>query len=162
MKLYLKQVSEIGNTQLNVSVNMGFARNIEFTSKNTKCLLILLKLEALFANSDADNAQSIANRNNLIKLLDLIKYISTQGLAFRGHNEQEDSNNQKNFLELCKLFGKYDSQFKQKFEGTFNYTSATIQQESLHCLSTSVLKQITKEVMASGFFSLMADEATTH
>ena len=58
----------------------------------------------------------------------IIRYLAKQSLAFRGHNEEIDSNNRGNFIELCEIWlAKYDSSFKLKFQNYFNSTSSDIQ-----------------------------------
>lgn len=44
-----------------------------------------------------------------LKNVELITYLTTQGLALRGHDEKEDSDNRGNFLELCSFFAKHDN-----------------------------------------------------
>ena len=92
--------------------------------------------------SDAHNVEADLNSIYLYKILDLLKYLATQGLAFKGNNEKDESNNQGNFQELCKLFAKFDSEFKLKYGNTYNYTSPKVQNELLHFLSCAVINQI--------------------
>ena len=39
----------------------------------------------------------------------------------RGHNETNKSTNQGNFIELCKLFEKYDDNFQSKLDSHINF-----------------------------------------
>uniref|UniRef100_H2ZUR4 HAT C-terminal dimerisation domain-containing protein n=1 Tax=Latimeria chalumnae TaxID=7897 RepID=H2ZUR4_LATCH len=89
---------------------------------------------------------------------DLLLYLSRQGLALRGSDETETSENRGNFLELCSLFAKYDEQFEQKLHGTFNLTSHEIQNELLYIAADLVLKHIAEEVQNVGFYCPIADE----
>jgi hypothetical protein len=41
-------------------------------------------------------------------------YTATQNIAQRGHRENEQSSNRGNFLELLKLFSKYNPIIKKK------------------------------------------------
>uniref|UniRef100_H3ADU5 TTF-type domain-containing protein n=1 Tax=Latimeria chalumnae TaxID=7897 RepID=H3ADU5_LATCH len=92
------------------------------------------------------------------KITDLLLYLSRQGLALRGSDETETSENRGNFLDLCSLFAKYDEQFEQKLHGTFNLTSHEIQNELLYIVADLVLKHIAEEVRNVGFYCLIADE----
>lgn len=85
-------------------------------------------------NSNKDIKEK--NREYLFKIIDIIKFLAKQGLAFRGHDEQENSGNKGNFLELCTLFAKYDQNFNQRFIDTFSMTSNRIQNDLLNiCLN---------------------------
>jgi hypothetical protein len=50
-------------------------------------------------------------RDILKRLVDLALYLSTQELAFRGHDETETSLNQGRIKELAKLLSTYDEKF---------------------------------------------------
>jgi hypothetical protein len=53
------------------------------------------------------------NRDILKRLVDMTLYLSTQELAFRGHDETETSLNQGNFKELAKLLSTMaDNKFR--------------------------------------------------
>ncbi|XP_025191998.1 uncharacterized protein LOC112592200 [Melanaphis sacchari] len=82
-----------------------------------------------------------------------------QGLAFRGHNEKQESSNKGNFLELCELFCKFDSNFRIKYHTYLSYTSHDIQNEILNIISNSTIKVITNEIRRCGKYSLICDEA---
>ena len=47
------------------------------------------------------------NREVLVIILDIIKFLTKQGLAFRGHDEKVTSDNCGNFLELVHFLGNY-------------------------------------------------------
>jgi hypothetical protein len=42
-----------------------------------------------------------------------VRYLLHQGLAFRGHNESEDSANRGNFIELVKLLAEQNEKIKR-------------------------------------------------
>lgn len=47
------------------------------------------------------------------KDLDIIRYLTKQGLSLRGHDETDESKNKGNFYELFELFSKYDKTFSE-------------------------------------------------
>ena len=115
--------------------------------------------------SQLSNAHLKAVEENKIyvaKLVDIIKFLSKQGLAFRGHIETSDSTNEGNFRELCKLFGQFDIKFNEQLLKTYNLISANIQNELINIISTLMTEKIQNEVVNVGFYSLIADEAKSH
>ncbi|KAF0709199.1 zinc finger MYM-type protein 1-like, partial [Aphis craccivora] len=82
----------------------------------------------------------------------------TQGLAFRGHDENKISLNQGNFKEACVLFSKHMPKFFEIFSKDTNYTSHHIQDEIIDICANSVKDSIIEEA-GPGIFSIMCDEA---
>ena len=56
------------------------------------------------------------NRRYLTRVIDAIIYLTRQGLALRGDDENEESCNRGNFLELLSLLSTADSDFGEHFE----------------------------------------------
>ena len=54
----------------------------------------------------------IEYRTRLNASIDCIRFLLRQGLAFRGHDESEDSSNQGNFLELLRFLADYNEDIK--------------------------------------------------
>ena len=102
------------------------------------------------------------NKIYLSKLLDLLRYLAKQGLAFRSHNEDIESINRGNFLELCILFSKYDEIFNKKFKETFNYCSPESQNLFIKIMASKVLLKISNRILNVGFYTLLCDEAKSH
>lgn len=80
----------------------------------------------------------------------------------RGHDETDQSANKLNFLELCKLFGKYDDAFKSKLNSNFNFISYKIQNELLVICADLTKKAIIEDVQCAGFYSKILDEVKCH
>jgi len=98
----------------------------------------------------------------LTKVADIVSYLSCQGMPLRGHQESSDSQNRGNFIELCKLFAKYDDGFEKHFLQRLNYCSPTVQNEIIDIAASLTIQEIVKEVRECGFYSLMVDEAKCH
>jgi len=109
--------------------------------------------------SDQFKTDILNNQVYIQNIIDIILYLARQGLAFRGHNEKQESSNKGNFLELCELFCKFDSNFRIKYHTYLSYTSHDIQNEILNIISNSTIKVITNEIRTCGKYSLMCDEA---
>ncbi|KAL4152785.1 hypothetical protein QTP88_000618 [Uroleucon formosanum] len=65
----------------------------------------------------------------MLTLIDIILFLANQGVAFRGHIENETSLNQGNLKEACKLMAKYNPTFALNYAKSTNHTSWLIQNE---------------------------------
>ena len=54
----------------------------------------------------------ISYRVRLIASVDCVRFLLRQGLAFRGHDESQDSNNQGNFLELLAFLADHNKEVR--------------------------------------------------
>jgi hypothetical protein len=59
------------------------------------------------------NEKVKSNREILKRLIDMTIFLGTQELAFRGHNEKEDSSNRGNYRELAEFLSSYDPKFEE-------------------------------------------------
>lgn len=114
-------------------------------------------------------------------LIDVMLYLAKQGIAFRGHNENLDSLNQGAFIilliklmfycnylstilgyykEMCHMvFSKFMPDLKNVYENKINHTSWKVQDEIIK-ISVDLIKEIiVEEIVVSGNFALMVDEA---
>ncbi|KAJ8024361.1 Kinesin heavy chain [Holothuria leucospilota] len=96
-------------------------------------------------------------KNHMIftKILENVKFLSRQGLAFQGNEEFG------NFLQLLKLRAADDPHLcdwmKKKRD---KYTSHDIQNEIVRIMATDILRNIADSVSDAKFFSILADECT--
>ena len=76
--------------------------------------------------------------------IEAIRYLASQGFAFRGHDESEKSSNRRNFIQLLKAFGSNNEKVAEvilhKAPKFASYTSPDIQNEILHVFSMRVKK----------------------
>ncbi|XP_051168336.1 zinc finger MYM-type protein 5-like [Leptopilina boulardi] len=85
----------------------------------------------LLKNMESENKKW---RNILTRLLDITLFLSKQNLAFRSHDESENSTNRGNFLEMVKLLSKYDVVLKEhtmRLDRHVSYLSPETQNEFL-------------------------------
>ena len=56
------------------------------------------------------SSQRMNNRLRLKTSIDIVRWLTLQACAFRGHDESSKSRNQGNFLELLKLLASYNDE----------------------------------------------------
>ena len=91
-------------------------------------------------------------------------------MAFRGHDESEDSLNKGNYRELLESFAKFDSVFERRLHGRlaesergggrFTGVSPEIQNDLINCLDSVIDDEILKEINDCTFMSVQVDEAS--
>lgn len=103
-------------------------------------------------------------REVLKRILSVIRFLSSRGLAFRGTNQQIGSLSNGNFLGLIELLAEYDpflqshiDQYANKGKGHVSYLSANIANEFIHLLAVEVNKKIISNVQISKYYSLIID-----
>ncbi|KAL4082814.1 hypothetical protein QTP88_029470 [Uroleucon formosanum] len=121
----------------------------------------------------------LKNREIMKSLIRCVLYCGRQDIGLRGHREtnnyiddNDDDNlkthidpfqNNGNFIELVKLLGLENDDFKTKLNTlpkNAKYTSKTIQNEILNVSCKVILKSIVKEIQnGSNFYSIIVDEA---
>ena len=83
--------------------------------------------------SSHEHDQENAYRIRLIVVLECIRFLLMQGLAFRGHDESKGSLRKDNFLEILEWYGKLDEKvaktIKSNAPGNNQMTSPKTQKE---------------------------------
>ena len=101
--------------------------------------------------------ERLERRKCLLKLLSNVRFLSRQGLAFRGDADESDSN----FMQLIHLRSedvlKLVDWIQQK---TDKYTSGEMQNEMIKVMAVRVLRQIAEQLQKSLFITVMVDETT--
>jgi hypothetical protein len=108
------------------------------------------------------------NREILKTITEAVLYSSRQELAFRGHDESEDSLSRGNYRELLESFAKFDSVFKRRLHcrgggvggGVFTGVSPEIQNDLINCLDSIIEDEIFKEINDCNFMSVQVDETS--
>jgi len=104
------------------------------------------------------SSQIMNNRLCLKTSIDIVRWLTIQACAFRGHREGSKSRNQGNFLELLKLLASYNDEVAKvvlkNAPENCKYTSHQIQKEILQILSSRVRKHI-----RDSKFCIVVDEA---
>ena len=97
------------------------------------------------------NSQNEAQKA-LHVIMSSVKYLARQGLAFRGHKEQEG-----NFWQLLELRAIDVPELKRFLARKMNFCSWEIQNEILNMLAGKVLNLIVVEILKERFYSVMMD-----
>ena len=92
-----------------------------------------------------------------------LKFLLHQGLAFRGHDESEESSNRGNFIELLKfLAGNSEEVNKYVLKnapGNCTLTSPKIQKQIIQCCAMETRKKIIEE-LGDEPYAILADESS--
>lgn len=102
------------------------------------------------------------NRKGLRTLIDIVCYLGSHGLSFRGHDEREVSNNRGNYKDFCSFVALRDVSFAEFISksSVFTGTSSAIQNDIIECVGKCLLLQIHKEVDEAPYVAVMMDETT--
>jgi hypothetical protein len=107
--------------------------------------------------------QKILNNRLRIKAsIDIVRWLTFQACAFRGHDERLESKNRGNFLEMLELLASYNEQVGalvlDNAPQNAKYTSHQIQKEILHVFARNVQSSIRHKI-GDARFCLIIDEA---
>lgn len=110
------------------------------------------------------SAEEISERRQYLqRIVGVTTFLGKQGIPFRGHDEQEASQNPGNFLECMKLLKQFDP-FLQKYTPPKNatYLTHSSQNEMITSIAQEITENVTKQITSSKMYSVMADEARDH
>jgi hypothetical protein len=100
----------------------------------------------------------------LQRVVSVVKFLSSRGLAFRGENENIGSQHNGNYLGVLELIAQYDpflsshlAKYGNQGRGRPSYLSSTICEEIIEIMGNQVLAVIVKELQQSKYFSLSVD-----
>ncbi|XP_050207612.1 uncharacterized protein LOC126657035 [Mercurialis annua] len=100
----------------------------------------------------------VAYRTRLTAVLDVIRFLLKQGLAFRGHDESNDSLSRGNFLELLQRDCEHYEEIAKVLNINAPDDSPSIQKEIVNACAEEVRTTIIKNI-GDRFFTLMVDES---
>ncbi|KAL5550599.1 hypothetical protein UlMin_000775 [Ulmus minor] len=104
----------------------------------------------------------IRYRTRLTTSVDCIRFLIRQGLAFRGHNEFEDSSNQYNFLELLNFLADHNEEVRvvalKNAPENIRLTSPKIQKDIVNVCAIETINVIIRD-MRDAVFSILVDES---
>ncbi|KAK0141852.1 Zinc finger MYM-type protein 1 [Merluccius polli] len=108
----------------------------------------------------ANAADILERREYLQRIAAITTFLGKQGIPFRGHDEQESSLNQGNFLECFKLLKEFDP-FLQNYtpSSATTYLSHFSQNEMVTSVSQEVIGHTVKQLHMAKMYSVIADEA---
>ena len=107
------------------------------------------------------NNKRLAERKYLIKVMECIRFLARQGLAFRGNDGND------NLTQLFKLLNKNDPALLTRLDkeshlepGQHKYMHNDIQNELIELMAKQVLAKKLESIRSSKFFGIIADEYT--
>ena len=131
------------------------------SSTHKRAVEVMFTLPATTGNvgemlSQAHALERLENRDYLLKLFQNIQFLSRQGIALCGHDEQNS-----NFIQLLQLRSIDDSKILEYLASkTDKYTSHQMQNEMLQVMALRILREICDLIRGAPFYSIMADKVT--
>ena len=111
--------------------------------------------DALAMANEAAKTLMQTNRHCFLKIIQCLRFLGRQGIAFQGNTGDES-----NFMQLLKLRSIDDPKLGQWLERKQDtYASHDIQNELLRIMSHHVIRELVSEIRPN-FFSLVCDEYT--
>ena len=116
--------------------------------------------KSIASRVSADRSAQVAeNRSHVKALLRATSYLGRQGLAFRGHDETETSDNKGNFVELLDTMSETDACLKAKMERRYgHYSSHEYQNDLIRVFGERIEQVIVAEIIEARFFAILVDE----
>ncbi len=133
------------------------AKNSYLTDLNTKQCDKIEALVSLQAKHDLQVKQEKKKQNTYVfkEILKCIRYLSKQNLPFRGHIENDDSENRGNFLELVNLLKDSYETLKQilsNFDNNCSWLSPKMQNEIINIYGILIKQKVIAELKHAIFF----------
>ncbi|KAI6655857.1 Zinc finger MYM-type protein 1-like [Oopsacas minuta] len=138
----------------------------ENSEMHRQSLLKYLQLKNVEGRIDTNAVKLFKDELNywhevLNRILDVIRFLSVRGLAFRGDNEHFGSHQNGNYLGILELIAEHDSFldlhikiFGNKGRGNTSYLSSTICEVFNLLMGQVVLNNIISELKSAKFFSI--------
>ncbi|KAM4557752.1 zinc finger MYM-type protein 1-like [Odontesthes bonariensis] len=124
---------------------------------------VMAQLDGAYQRNIAEqNKKTEENRYVLSRLITCLKLCGKCELGLRGHYESADSVNPGIFKCIFQTMCEGDSRLKRHYdtEPIFKGTSSTIQNELLDCMYEVYRCEVAKQVQATQFVAVQADETT--
>ena len=114
------------------------------------------------AYSKQSNQARKEYRVRLTAAVDCVRFLLRQGLAFRGHDESEDSKNQGNFLELLRFLAEHNETINnvvlKNAPKNLKVTAPDIQKDIVHVIASETTCAIIND-LGDDLFSILVDES---
>ncbi|GMP95388.1 hypothetical protein CsSME_00044462 [Camellia sinensis var. sinensis] len=108
------------------------------------------------------NQEKIEYRTRLNATVDYIRFLLRRGLAFRGHDESDDSSDKGNFLELLQFLADHNESINRVVLGNTpknnKLTHHDIQKDIVNAAACETINAIIKD-LDNEFFSILDDES---
>ncbi|CAH0555131.1 unnamed protein product [Brassicogethes aeneus] len=156
----LKNLSRSCQKHATSANHMTCFMNFKRLVKNMPTLKDLIQENSLFCKS-VYNEKVRKNRVLLNILIDTTILLAKQELSFRGHRENEYSENRGNFIEIFNFKIKDNEEMTKHIANLGkSFSSKTIQNDLILCVSEVVRDVISNEIKETDFFSVIVDDTT--
>ncbi|XP_051211106.1 uncharacterized protein [Lolium perenne] len=146
---YKKHVGGVTNIH-----NQALEKYNLFVTPNTKIDNVIVKVS---------KKDLLLYKNRLTYSLRCLRFLLNQGLAFRGHDESEESNNRGNFIELLKWLAANDEEVDKvvlkNAPGNCILNSPKIQHDIIECCAKETTRLIIEE-LGDDYYAILADESS--
>lgn len=167
-----------GNTKSNLGQKTGFnswknqhqcMKEHEQSTDHRFAVTSLVNRSGTKSRIDAEFVKEFLNereywRSLLKRIVSVIKFLSSRGLAFRGSNQTLGSPQNGNYLGALELLSEYDAFLAKhlqthgnKGKGKTSYLSANICEEFVELLAKSVLEFMVAELKQAKYYSTILD-----
>ncbi|KAJ4440985.1 hypothetical protein ANN_10834 [Periplaneta americana] len=108
------------------------------------------------------NTKEKRNHEVLKCLINVVCFLDTQELPFRGHREDLDSLNHGNYIYLINLIAEYENLLTEHLSSStiVSGMSSDIQNDITQSVCNVLLGSISKEIQAAPFIAILLDEAS--
>ncbi|XP_065631685.1 uncharacterized protein LOC136068455 [Quercus suber] len=116
-------------------------------------------IQSVFVKQSKQNKTEYQIQLNAI--VDCIKFLLFQGLAFRDHDESQGSSDKGNFLELLQFLGDHNESINEVLQKSWKNCKLTpfdIQKDIVNAIARETSKFIIKD-LDNGFFTILVDES---
>ena len=137
-------------------------KNHELSACHREAVAVIIRLPATTTHIVVHLSQQYAlqieqNKRMLMKVLSSIRFLSRQGLAFRGHDDDGDGN----LIQVLRLLGEDDGEVSEWLQKKSNkYTSPDIQNDVIAIMALRISRSITALLKDSPFLTVMIDKTT--
>lgn len=143
----------------------------ENSVEHRNCMLIYTKRKKEISQIDEGLIKQLKNeqcywRELLKRIVAVIKFLASRGLAFRGSNQQIGSTQNGNYLGTLEFLGQFDpflgehlKKYGNAVKGTPSYLSANICMEFIALMSKKVLTTIINEIKTAKYYSISVDSS---
>jgi len=93
-----------------------------------------------------EKQQQVTARNSLLAIFECIRYLGRQGLALRGHDQQEG-----NLKQLLKVYAGTNADLNVWLTRHQDYTSPDVQNEMLSLIANNITKRVCSDIKRQEF-----------
>ncbi|KAL0968773.1 hypothetical protein UPYG_G00271580 [Umbra pygmaea] len=118
--------------------------------------------EQMQREMELHNEKVKKNREILKRLIDCVIFLGRQELSFRGHDDNKESTNRGNYVELISFLAEHnnDLHYHLTTNQVFTGTSGQIQNDLISAIAEVMGEEIKREISKAPFVAVMVDETT--